>query len=478
MSKKRRDKIGAILSYISLKILPSYPPDGWEAEGRALEFGRLMDEIEELRDTLGESSDQELYKLALATHAFLMLIVDEMLKDLAVRGSYQNELEERATFIDELIGELEEAMDDSEKIDDQLIISLEIALEKALLALDEMLYEEIRNDGATYIPYETAGAISNDIIMTMSTILSGSPASKSLVTRPAEPQPTLIKPSELVAKCDEYVIGQASVKRALAVYMASHYNSAIHMDGVSRPSILITGPSGSGKSYIVKHMAKALGKHFMSVDITEYSATGYVGKSVMDILNTLRNEAADSRRASEAVIFIDEIDKISSANDLGDMYARVQAELLKFVEDDAAKGYNHCFVFAGAFSDLRERKAAEANACTIGFKKCTVKSGAEVELDHNDLIKAGIFPELVGRIGTIASTTAITEDMFTELLTVPKGCVKEYYNRLFKDQGLKDKVTDKDIKQIIQKIKGLGSVLGVRGLKAIAEAHFRDRLYW
>jgi len=160
------------------------------------------------------------------------------------------------------------------------------------------------------------------------------------------------------------------------------------------------------------------------------------------------------------------------------MYARVQAELLKFIEDDPSKGYKHCFVFAGAFSNLRETKVADKNKCTIGFKKCNLPEASSVELDHSDLIKAGIFPELVGRIGTIVSTAPITEDMFTELLTVPKGCVKEYYNQLFKDQGLNDEVTKKDIKEIIQKIKGLGSTLGVRGLKAIAETHFRDRLYW
>lgn len=289
---------------------------------------------------------------------------------------------------------------------------------------------------------------------------------KSTITSSA-----LIKPSDLVKKCDEYVLGQDHVKKAVATYIASHYNSLIKSESVNRPSLLITGPSGTGKSYIVSQMAKALDKPFETIDASEITPSGYKGRTLHEIMDTIAYYHKD------AIIFIDEIDKLTCFNHDG-FDTRTQSEFLKMIEQ-----YSHtsdtkfCFIFAGAFEAVRKTKKKNSVGRSIGFST-QEKEDVSLKLNHDDLIKSGIMVELAGRIGTIVETDPIKDDMLYDLLTKPKGCVKEYYNKLFSDQGITDAVSEDDLQAILKRVSGKHSSLGVRGLKGVSEEYFRDRLYF
>ncbi len=287
------------------------------------------------------------------------------------------------------------------------------------------------------------------------------------------PKKNLIKPSELVTKCSEYVIGQEHVKRAVATYLASYYNSIVHMENTTRPSLLIVGPSGTGKTYIVEQMAKALGKRFQALDATEFTPSGYQGRTLHSILEDI----VSYNKGDEVIIFVDEIDKLTMDVSRDDFLKKVQAELLKVLESYSYDTEQKCcFIFAGAFEKVRKTKTDGKIRKSIGFGSSSEITSEAI--NHDDLVKGGLMRELVGRIGTIVETNPITDDMLYDLLTKPKDCVKNHYNRLFSDQDIKDAVSEADIQVILEKVSDKHRSLGVRGLKSVAEEHFRDRLYF
>lgn len=304
-------------------------------------------------------------------------------------------------------------------------------------------------------------------------------------------------PSKIVSGLDEYVIGQKEVKKQLSVYVANHYNSFINNpDEMYKQSLLILGETGTGKTLLVKSIAKIIDRPVHIVDITEFSKTGYVGKSVNDMLA----EIAACKYPEPPIVFIDEFDKLSGYG-LTDgkggtnmMDDSVQNNLLKLVEGDdrivekkqgAMSGtekintHKMCFIFGGSFQKLIEDKRTKAEGkltANVGFDKTSPKKRINIQLDHNDISTAGIKRELVGRIGMIVQTEPLSQKVWMDILTKPRGCVKDHFNKLFKDNGLEDKVTDKDLKAIIKKAKGAD--LGARGLWAIAGVHFSNRLFY
>lgn len=307
-----------------------------------------------------------------------------------------------------------------------------------------------------------------------------------------------IVPSLVVAELDKHFIGQDNVKKQLAVFAASHYNSICKDDaGFYKQSILIVGETGTGKTLAVKSLGRVLNKPVHIVDITEYSKTGYIGKNIGDLLSEIQS----ANYSVPPIVFIDEFDKISGygqetkggSNVMDDS---VQNNLLKLVEGDAnkmvtsGKGLNEqvkamdthkiCFIFGGSFQKLLEdkkQKEISKGTSTIGFdkKKVDKKDIGKIELTHNDIVEAGIKRELVGRIGMIVQTDPLTEDMWMDIMTKPQACIKAHFNRLFKDSGIDDEVTTKDLKAIIKQAKGTD--LGARGLWAIAGTYFAKRLY-
>jgi len=308
--------------------------------------------------------------------------------------------------------------------------------------------------------------------------------------------PSGTKPSEIVKKLDEYVIGQSEAKRILAVASANHkafvtYNRE-HKDSVpvKASNVLIAGPSGSGKTLLVESLARELKCPYICVDITNYTPSGYVGGNVAEILDLLLATVEDAQFADQAIIFVDEIDKISSHNTEGDSFKSVQlqAELLKLVEGAEVtvepastsraaykfKTHNLMWIFGGSFAHYLKSEKLKDDKKTVGFGSSDIKKEKK-KFDHETVTKAGFLPEFVGRIGHVVELNELTRDDYKRILTEPVNNPIQLIKILEEYRGIKIDITDQDIDNIVDEAIKLG--IGARSLKMLAEKYVFDKMY-
>lgn len=304
-----------------------------------------------------------------------------------------------------------------------------------------------------------------------------------------------LRPSELVEKLDKYVIGQISAKKALAVSAVNHmafnaYNTE-HPENkpVKTSNLMIVGPSGSGKTLLVESLARELNCEYISVDITQFSPSGYVGANVSEILDRYVSSAKDSSKLARGIIFIDEIDKISNFNTEDDSFksTQIQSELLKLIEggevsvEPAASGrpaYGFrtdglLWIFGGSFAKYREHLEKENSIKRVGFTGNNPKNAPM--FDHNFLMKVGFLPEFAGRVGTIVELDRLSLDDFKRILTEPVNCPAERFKILGNYRNLDLKLTKKDVDMIAKKAYDMN--IGARALQIVAEEFIKDKLY-
>jgi len=268
-------------------------------------------------------------------------------------------------------------------------------------------------------------------------------------------------PKDVKNYLDTYVIGQDKAKKALAVAAYNHYKRAYYGAKIKKSNILMIGPSGSGKTYTVQKLAEFLSAKFMTVDATQFTSAGYVGKDVTEIISELCAMCEfNDDIASKAIVYIDEIDKIKrkSSNDgspdingIG-----VQQSLLKLLEGSEI-GYeiNHTprklhtkdilFICSGAFVGLEEHKT-------------------------DSLIKYGMIPEFLGRFSIVASLEALKAEDLKSILTNSKESVLTSYDEWFKGENIELIVEESAINEIIQ--NALTKGLGARGLQNVLDDVF------
>lgn len=306
--------------------------------------------------------------------------------------------------------------------------------------------------------------------------------------------PSVARPSDILKGLNEYVIGQTSAKEGLSVLMSNHMHICNDAQKSSQPldksNCIIVGPSGSGKTEMIRTIQKTLNRTLIVVDASEFTAAGYHGRDVNTIITELYEAAGgDVYKAESGIVFIDEIDKIAgSVNSDVDVGGRgVQRELLKMVEGTiktvpnelgskqamssapsvSIDTTNILFIFAGAFSDLMDKKHAvlDGKARSMGFHANIAEDAQEKanNVTHEELIDEGMMPELMGRIGTILCTTRLTKRQYIDILyNVPNSSLKQAV-RLFKLHN-KDLTIKKDT--IIDIVKqAYKSPLGYRAVK-------------
>lgn len=312
------------------------------------------------------------------------------------------------------------------------------------------------------------------------------------------PKPfTVMTPSQIKNKLDEYVIGQESAKIALSVAVYNHYKR-ISQNGnfdnieLKKSNILMCGPTGSGKTYLAQTISKILDVPFIMADATSLTASGYVGEDVSNILVRLLNAANnDIEKAKFGIVYIDEIDKISARNasmsvgrDVGT--EGVQQELLKMLEGapmqvyiDGRRGQkiiefdttNVLFICGGAFAGI-EDVVKQNTEKHIGFglnqteEKTVIETKTRVTAE--DLVKYGMFPEMVGRLPVVVTLEALDKETLVSILTKPKGALIKQYQTLFKMDGVDMDVTKEALDSIAE--KALKRNMGARGLQSIMEA--------
>jgi len=333
----------------------------------------------------------------------------------------------------------------------------------------------------------------------------------------AAPKPEFsfnLKPADVARHLNRFVIGQTKAKKVLSVALCDHFQHVrLTLEGNAAPfyqkqNVLLLGPTGVGKTHLIRSAAELIGVPFVKADATKFSETGYVGGDVDDLVRDLvRRAGGDVKKAEHGIIYLDEVDKLATRGESGgrDVSGRgVQTNLLKLMEDgdvpvvspndmtgqlqnamsamrgggalqpDTINTRHILFIVSGAFSGIAgivQQREAEARSGEGGMRN----GGEDAllnQLTTPDLIAYGLEPEFVGRLPVRVACHALnTEDLFNVLRKSESSLIHQY-ERAFGAYGIKCEFRDDGLRRLAE--LATSEQTGARGLMTICERVFRD----